>query len=188
VTPIVRRWSTSPDMWLRRSSILCQLGAKDAVDLELLTEAIEANASEREFFIRKAIGWALRQHAWRDPAHERATKEALQRALSQKKQDNCMTGHWDMDRITGGFRPGFVWVFGADTSWGKCLGRDVRVLRADGATCAAHEVRDGDLLMGPDSEPRTVRATTAGRPFAWSSTAEAERPPTPRSWTGKRRR
>jgi len=91
------------------------------------------------------------------------TREALQRALSQKKQDNCMTGHWDMDRITGGFRPGFVWVFGADTSWGKCLGRDVRVLRADGATCAAHEVRDGDLLMGPDSEPRTVRATTAGR-------------------------
>ncbi|HEY8787904.1 MAG TPA: DNA alkylation repair protein [Actinopolymorphaceae bacterium] len=72
VTPIVRRWSTSPDMWLRRSSILCQLGAKDAVDLELLTEAIEANASEREFFIRKAIGWALRQHAWRDPAWVRA--------------------------------------------------------------------------------------------------------------------
>ena len=42
------------------------------MDLELLTEAIEGNASEREFFIRKAIGWALRQHAWRDPAWVRA--------------------------------------------------------------------------------------------------------------------
>jgi replicative DNA helicase len=47
------------------------------------------------------------------------TREALQRALSHKKETNCVTGHWDMDRITGGFRPGFVWVFGADTSWGK---------------------------------------------------------------------
>lgn len=72
VTPVVRGWITSPDMWLRRTSIICQLGAKDAVDLELLTDAIEANASDREFFVGTAIGWALRQHAWRDPAWVRA--------------------------------------------------------------------------------------------------------------------
>jgi 3-methyladenine DNA glycosylase AlkD len=72
VTPLVRGWITSPDMWLRRSSIICQLGAKDAVDRELLTDAIEANASDREFFVRKAIGWALRQYAWLDPAWVRA--------------------------------------------------------------------------------------------------------------------
>lgn len=67
VTPVVRGWITSADMWLRRSSIICQLGARDAIDLGLLTDAIEANVADREFFIRKAIGWALRQHARLDP-------------------------------------------------------------------------------------------------------------------------
>lgn len=68
VTPVVRGWMTSPDMWLRRASIICQLGAKEAIDLDLLTDAIGANLTDREFFIRKAIGWALRQHARVDPA------------------------------------------------------------------------------------------------------------------------
>lgn len=45
--------------------------------------------------------------------------DSYQRALTPKQQQNLLTGHWEMDRITGGFRPGFVWVFGADTSWGK---------------------------------------------------------------------
>jgi len=72
VTPVVRGWITSPDMWLRRSSIICQLSAKDAVDLDLLTDAIESNASDRDFFVRKAIGWALRQHAKIDPGWVRA--------------------------------------------------------------------------------------------------------------------
>lgn len=67
VTPVVRGWITSKDMWLRRSSIICQLGAKDAVDVGLLTDAVEANAGDPDFFIRKAIGWALRQHARLDP-------------------------------------------------------------------------------------------------------------------------
>jgi len=75
VTPVVRGWITAPDKWLRRTPIICQLGAKDAVDLELLTDAIEANATDREFFIGKAIGWALRQHAWRDPDWVRAVVE-----------------------------------------------------------------------------------------------------------------
>ena len=55
-------------MWLRRTSIICQLGAKESIDLDLLTTCIEPNLADREFFIRKAIGWALRQHAWTDPA------------------------------------------------------------------------------------------------------------------------
>ncbi len=59
----VRRWSTSDDMWLRRLSIISQLGRRDRVDTELLTEVIEPNMSDTEFFIRKAIGWALREYA-----------------------------------------------------------------------------------------------------------------------------
>lgn len=63
----MREWARSPDLWKRRTSILCQLGHKAATDLDLLYECIEANLDERDFFIRKAIGWALRQYAWTDP-------------------------------------------------------------------------------------------------------------------------
>jgi 3-methyladenine DNA glycosylase AlkD len=68
VRPAIVRWSTDPDLWLRRTSIICQLGAKQSIDLDLLTACIEPNLADREFFIRKSIGWALRQHAWTDAA------------------------------------------------------------------------------------------------------------------------
>jgi 3-methyladenine DNA glycosylase AlkD len=48
-------------------SIICQLSLKRETDLDLLYSNIEPNLSDREFFIRKAIGWALRQYAWTDP-------------------------------------------------------------------------------------------------------------------------
>jgi len=68
VRPTILGWSTDPDMWLRRTSIICQLAARQSIDLDLLTRCIEPNLADREFFIRKAIGWSLRQHAWTDPA------------------------------------------------------------------------------------------------------------------------
>jgi 3-methyladenine DNA glycosylase AlkD len=63
----VRRWAASSDMWLRRLAILSQLGRRDRVDRTLLVEVIEPNVPDREFFIRKAIGWALREVARVDP-------------------------------------------------------------------------------------------------------------------------
>jgi len=63
----MRAWSTSPNMWKRRTSIICQLGFKDAIDLELLYACIAPSIESKEFFLRKAIGWALRQHARVDP-------------------------------------------------------------------------------------------------------------------------
>ena len=63
----VRSWSRSDDLWLRRLAILGQLGRKDRVDLALLADLIEPNAADTEFFIRKAIGWALREAARVDP-------------------------------------------------------------------------------------------------------------------------
>ena len=68
VRPLMRRWSTDSNMWKRRVSILCQLKFKRETDLDLLYANIEPNLADREFFIRKAIGWALRQYAWTDPA------------------------------------------------------------------------------------------------------------------------
>ena len=66
VTPILRAWAEDPNLWKRRTSIICQLKAKDDTDLELLTDAIEASIADRDFFARKAIGWALREHAKTD--------------------------------------------------------------------------------------------------------------------------
>jgi 3-methyladenine DNA glycosylase AlkD len=63
VTPLMRAWATDPDLWKRRTAIICQIGRKADIDLDLLTFAIEANIGEPDFFLRKGIGWALRQHA-----------------------------------------------------------------------------------------------------------------------------
>jgi len=62
------RWARDENMWKRRSAILCQLGAKAATDLDFLYACIAPSLSSKEFFLRKAIGWALRQYARTDPA------------------------------------------------------------------------------------------------------------------------
>lgn len=67
MTDEMRRWSTDEVLWKRRVSIICQLKFRADTDLDLLYACIEANADDRDFFIRKAIGWALRQYAWTDP-------------------------------------------------------------------------------------------------------------------------
>jgi len=72
MTPVLRRWATDPDLWKRRTSIICQLAAKEDTDTDLLTSSIEANLDDRDFFIRKGIGWALRQFARTEPAWVRA--------------------------------------------------------------------------------------------------------------------
>lgn len=67
----MRRWAKSPNVWKRRSAILCQLGFKKDTDLALLHDCIEPSLGSREFFLRKAIGWALRQYAWTNPREVR---------------------------------------------------------------------------------------------------------------------
>jgi 3-methyladenine DNA glycosylase AlkD len=67
MTPLVLGWATDEDLWLRRTAILSQLTFKERTDLELLPATIEPNLTDRSFWIRKAIGWALRQHARTDP-------------------------------------------------------------------------------------------------------------------------
>jgi 3-methyladenine DNA glycosylase AlkD len=79
---LMRRWSRDPDVWRRRSSILSQLTFREATDLRLLYACIEPNLSDREFFIRKAIGWALRAYAWTNPAEVVRYVEAHSNALS----------------------------------------------------------------------------------------------------------
>jgi len=65
---VLRQWAHGDDMWLRRSAIICQLPAKASTDPGLLYDCIEPSLGSREFFLRKAIGWALRQYARTDAA------------------------------------------------------------------------------------------------------------------------
>ncbi len=72
MTKIMLAWSRTRlgetgAMWKRRSAIICQLTRRGDTDLSLLYRTIEPNLASREFFIRKAIGWALRHYGWTDP-------------------------------------------------------------------------------------------------------------------------
>jgi 3-methyladenine DNA glycosylase AlkD len=62
----MRAWSRGADMWKRRSAILCQITFKKDTDLDFLFACIEPSLGSKEFFLRKAIGWALRSYAWTD--------------------------------------------------------------------------------------------------------------------------
>lgn len=72
LTPVLRGWIGDPDRWLRRTSVICQLQSGAETDLDLLRDAVEANIDDPGFFLRKGIGWALRQHARVDPGWVRA--------------------------------------------------------------------------------------------------------------------
>ena len=64
---VLRAWRSDDSMWLRRLAVIGQLGRRDRVDLELLADVIEPNLADPEFFVRKAIGWALREVARWNP-------------------------------------------------------------------------------------------------------------------------
>ena len=67
VTPLVRADAVDPHLWVRRTAILAQLKHRAATDVGLLADVLDANLEGslhgKDFFIRKAVGWALRQHA-----------------------------------------------------------------------------------------------------------------------------
>lgn len=59
-------WSEDENRWIRRCAIVHQILYKEKSDVERLFEYCTANAGDPDFFIRKAIGWALRQYAYTD--------------------------------------------------------------------------------------------------------------------------
>ena len=81
-------WIGDQDMWLRRIAILYQLRYKAATDADRLFSYCELRGHETEFFIRKAIGWALREYAKTDPAAVRgfvACNETILSGLSKRE-------------------------------------------------------------------------------------------------------
>ncbi|WP_119394751.1 DNA alkylation repair protein [Salinibius halmophilus] len=70
----IAKWRTSEDFWLRRVCLLFQLKYKQHTDVALLHSLIAENQSSDEFFIQKAIGWAIRELSKTNPT---AAKEIL---------------------------------------------------------------------------------------------------------------
>ena len=82
VSPVLRTWSRDDDLWVRRTAVLSQLRFKAATDTGLLHDVIEANVDDRSFWLRKAIGWALREYSRTDPDWVRAEVDLLGDRLS----------------------------------------------------------------------------------------------------------
>lgn len=64
---VIERFSNSKNMWLNRSAILFQLSYKEQTNFELLKSECEKHKESQEFFIQKAIGWALRDYSRFNP-------------------------------------------------------------------------------------------------------------------------
>lgn len=89
-TPLLRRWAVDENLWLRRTAVLSQLRHREDTDLDLLTFAIDENLAVRSFWLRKAIGWALREHARTDPAWVRGFVAAREDTLSPLSQREAL--------------------------------------------------------------------------------------------------
>ncbi len=79
---VMDQWIEDDNIWLARTAIIHQLSYKDATDGDRLFRYAEARAADTEFFIRKAIGWALRQYARQEPDRVRSFVEQRRDQLS----------------------------------------------------------------------------------------------------------
>lgn len=83
---IVATWIKSPNMWLNRSAIIHQLNYKEKTNVPLLISCIKPHIHAKEFFLRKAIGWALRQYSRTDPNEVIKIVEDLQLTGLSKRE------------------------------------------------------------------------------------------------------
>jgi 3-methyladenine DNA glycosylase AlkD len=82
----LKKWRKSKNIWLRRTAILFQLGYKQETDFPLLRDIVCENLGSDEFFINKAIGWALRQYAYTNPdAVKKFVKSTKLHPLSRRE-------------------------------------------------------------------------------------------------------
>ena len=83
---ITGKWMDSENMWLQRTALLFQLKYKTETDKELLFFLCRELSGRKEFFIRKAVGWALREYSKTDPdSVEAFVKSNAISSLSEKE-------------------------------------------------------------------------------------------------------
>jgi len=107
VSPAMDAWATDGDFWIRRASLLAELRPiRRGADPDRFLRRAEPMLEEREFFIRKAIGWVLRETgkrrpeavtAWLDPRTHRASGVTMREAVKYLPLD-------DRDRLMRAYR------------------------------------------------------------------------------------
>ena len=109
-------WSQDPDFWVRRSAILALLGPlrRGEGDFERFSRYADAMLGEKEFFIRKAIGWTLREvskkrpclvYSWIAPRTGRISGVAMREAvkyLPEDRRDRLMAAYKGRRTAPGG--------------------------------------------------------------------------------------
>jgi 3-methyladenine DNA glycosylase AlkD len=88
-------WNRDTNLWKRRAAILAQVSFKTQTDEQLLFACIDSNLGDRDFFIRKAIGWALREYAKTRPGAVRRyvrQHEATLSPLSRREATKHLAG------------------------------------------------------------------------------------------------
>lgn len=80
------KWAVSDNMWLRRTAILFQLKYKKETDEQRLYTYIRQNANSKEFFIQKAIGWALREFSKTNPDSVKNFIESTELAALSRRE------------------------------------------------------------------------------------------------------
>jgi 3-methyladenine DNA glycosylase AlkD len=84
--PVTQKWNRSTNLWLQRSSILFQRSYKKNTNTQLLAEYILRHQSSKEFFIQKAIGWALREYSKTNPKWVKSFVESNDLAPLSKRE------------------------------------------------------------------------------------------------------
>lgn len=79
-------WNKSDNMWLVRSTIIYQLKYKAKTDFEIMTQMILPHTESKEFFIQKAIGWALREYAKTNSQEVKQFVDATQLAPLSRRE------------------------------------------------------------------------------------------------------
>jgi 3-methyladenine DNA glycosylase AlkD len=108
VSRVIDRWATDADFWVRRASLLAELRPiRGGAPLDRFLRRAEPMLTEREFFIRKAIGWVLREASkkrpaevtgWMAPRTDRAsgvTMREVVRYLPPGEGDRLMAAYWE---------------------------------------------------------------------------------------------
>ncbi|SMG32004.1 3-methyladenine DNA glycosylase AlkD [Corynebacterium pollutisoli] len=82
----MRAWARDDNLWVRRAAVLHQLGRREATDAELLGEILAGNLDSGEFFLDKAVGWALREYSKTDPAWVRTFRDEHEMAALTRRE------------------------------------------------------------------------------------------------------
>ena len=90
---LMREWIENDNIWVARSAILHQLHQKTNTNPDLLFEFCAARATDQEFFIAKAIGWALRQYSYVDEHAVRSFIEATPQLRPLSKREGLKAIH-----------------------------------------------------------------------------------------------